>query len=209
MPVEESAGTAGLGALTEPKRCPRRGLGLAWLFLYALLELLHALLELRFASQLGSLRLHGACRRGQAPRRTSSFSDMLSSSERLQGAPAGRAVTSLLEDGGRALREERRRFGCARPRCGKTEGVMISRRRLEQGRRMRRTRSERGESVAQLGTVGRLLPGMTVPEMDQAALRIYVLNRMLQSRLPAGKQRRGEQQPRDQCSKISWRGQRR
>jgi len=74
---------------------------------------------------------------------------------------------------------------------------------------MRRTRSERGESVAQLGTVGRLLPGMTVPEMDQAALRIYVLNRMLQSRLPAGKQRRGEQQPRDQCSKISWRGQRR
>ena len=121
----------------------------------------------------------------------------------------GRAPGTDSEKDGRTLREERRRFGCARPRCGKTEGVMISRRRLEQGRRMRRTRSERGESVAQLGTVGRLLPGMTVPEMDQAALRIDVLNRMLQGRLPAGKQRCGEQQPRDQGSKVSWRGQRR
>jgi hypothetical protein len=36
-----------------------------------------------------------------------------------------------------------------------------------------------------------------------------VLNRVLQRRLPAGKQRRGEQQPRDQGSKASWRGQRR
>ena len=86
---------------------------------------------------------------------------------------------------------------------------MISGRRLEQGRGMRRTCGKRSESVAQLGTVGRLLPGMAVPEMDQAALRIYVLNRVLQSRLPAGKQRGGEQQPRDQSSKVSWRGQRR
>jgi hypothetical protein len=39
--------------------------------------------------------------------------------------------------------------------------------------------------------------------MDQAALRIYVLKRVLQSRLPADKQRRGEQQPRDQNPKIS------
>ena len=74
---------------------------------------------------------------------------------------------------------------------------------------MRRTCSEAAERVAQLGTVGRLLPGMAIPEMDQAALRIYVLNRVLQRRLPAGKQRRGEQQPRDQGSKASWRGQRR
>lgn len=57
---------------------------------------------------------------------------------------------------------------------------------------MRGTRGKRSEGVAQLGTVGRLLAGMGVPEMDQAALRIYVLNRMLQRRLPAGKQRRGE-----------------
>jgi hypothetical protein len=80
---------------------------------------------------------------------------------------------------------------------------MISRRRLEHGRRVRRTCGERSESVAQLGTVGRLLPGMAVPEMDQAALRIDVLKRVLQSRLPAGKQSRGEQQPRDQSPKIS------
>jgi hypothetical protein len=36
-----------------------------------------------------------------------------------------------------------------------------------------------------------------------------VLERVLQSRLPAGKQRGGEQQPRDQSSKVSRRGQRR
>jgi len=69
---------------------------------------------------------------------------------------------------------------------------MIRRRRFEQGRRIRRACSKRSQSVAQLGTVGGLLPGMAVPEMDQAALRIYVLNRMLQRRLPARKQRRGE-----------------
>ena len=68
---------------------------------------------------------------------------------------------------------------------------------------MRRTCGKRSESVTQLGTVWRLLPGMAVPEMDQAALRIYVLNRVLQSRLPAGKQGRGEQQPRAQSPKIS------
>jgi hypothetical protein len=44
---------------------------------------------------------------------------------------------------------------------------------------------------------------MALPKMDQAALRIDVLKRVLQSRLPAGKQSRGEQQPRDQSPKIS------
>jgi len=57
---------------------------------------------------------------------------------------------------------------------------------------MRGACGKRSQSVAQLGTVGRLLPGMGVPEMDQAALRIDVLNWMLQGRLPAGKQRHGE-----------------
>jgi hypothetical protein len=38
---------------------------------------------------------------------------------------------------------------------------------------------------------------MAVPEVDQAALRIDVLNRVLQRGLPAGEQRRGEQQPRE------------
>jgi hypothetical protein len=37
---------------------------------------------------------------------------------------------------------------------------------------------------------------MAVPEVDQAALCIDVLNRVLQGGLPAGKQRRREQQPR-------------
>jgi len=74
---------------------------------------------------------------------------------------------------------------------------MISLRRLEQGRGMRRACSQRSQSVAQLGTVGRLLTGMAVAQVDQAAPGIYVLNRMLQRRLPAGKQRRRKQQPRD------------
>jgi len=74
---------------------------------------------------------------------------------------------------------------------------------------MRRAGSERGKCVAQLGTVGRFLPGMAVADVDQAALRIDVLNRVLQSRLPAGKQRRGEQQPREQGPQVSWREQRR
>jgi len=120
-----------------------------------------------------------------------------------------RAPGTDSEKDGRTLREEWRRFGCARPRCRKTEGVMISRRRLEQRWRMRRACGKRGESVAQLGTVGRALPGMAVPEMDQAALRIYVLNRVLQGRLPAGKQHRGEQQPGEKGRQVSWRGQRR
>jgi hypothetical protein len=38
---------------------------------------------------------------------------------------------------------------------------------------------------------------MAVAQVDEAALRIEVLERVLQSRLPAGKQRRGEQQPRE------------
>ena len=74
---------------------------------------------------------------------------------------------------------------------------MISRRRLEQRRRMRRACCERGKCVAQLGAVGRFLPGMAVPEMDQPALRVYVLKRVLQGRLPAGKQRRCKQQARE------------
>ena len=57
---------------------------------------------------------------------------------------------------------------------------------------MHGTGGKRSQSVAQLGTVGRRLPGTGVPEMDQAAFRIDVLDRVLQSRLPAGKQRRGE-----------------
>jgi hypothetical protein len=57
---------------------------------------------------------------------------------------------------------------------------------------MHGTRGKRSQGVAQLGTVGRRLPGMGVAEMDQAAFRIDVLNRVLQSRLPAGKQRRCE-----------------
>ena len=56
---------------------------------------------------------------------------------------------------------------------------------------MRRAGSERGKCVAQLGTLGCFLPGMAVSDVDEAALRIDVLNRVLQSRLPAGKQRRG------------------
>ena len=86
---------------------------------------------------------------------------------------------------------------------------MIGRRRLEERLRERRARSERGKRVAQLGAVGRFLPGMAVADVDQAALRIYVLNRVLQSRLPAGKQRRSEQQPREESPQVSWRGQRR
>jgi len=38
---------------------------------------------------------------------------------------------------------------------------------------------------------------MAVAEMDQATLRIDVLNRVLQGGLPAGKQRRRKQQPRE------------
>jgi hypothetical protein len=87
--------------------------------------------------------------------------------------------------------------------------VVIGRRRFEQGRRMRRACCERGKCVAQLGTVGRFLPGMAVPDVDQAALRIEVLKRVLQRRLPAGKQRRREQQPREYSPQLSWRGQRR
>jgi len=103
----------------------------------------------------------------------------------------------LLEDGGRALREERRRFGYAWPRCGKTENVVIGRWRLEQRRRMRRACGQRCEGITELRAMGRLLPGMAVAEMDQATLRIDVLNRVLQGGLPAGKQRRRKQQPRE------------
>ena len=108
-----------------------------------------------------------------------------------------RTPASDSEKDGRTLGEERRRFGSAPPGGEETEGVMVGRRRLEQGRRMRGTCRERGKRVAQLGTVGRFLPGMAVPDVDQAALGIYVLNRVLQGRLPARKQRRGEQQPRE------------
>jgi len=121
----------------------------------------------------------------------------------------GRAPGTDSEKGGRTLGEERRRFGRARLGGGKTESVMTGCRRLEQGRRMRRAGSKRGKCVAQLGTVGRFLPGMAVANVDQAALRIDVLNRVLQSRLPAGKQRRREQQPREQGPQVSWREQRR
>ena len=97
----------------------------------------------------------------------------------------------------RTLCEERRRFGCARPRFGEPEGVPVGRRCLERERRLRRTRRQRSERVAGCGFFGGL-----APKVDEARA-VDVLQRVNERRLPAGKQGRGEQQPRDQSAKIS------
>jgi hypothetical protein len=69
--------------------------------------------------------------------------------------------------------------------------VPVGRGRLEGERRRRCARRERGEDVA-----GRRFFGGLTSEVNQARA-IGVLQRMDQGRLPAGKQRRREQQPRE------------
>jgi hypothetical protein len=90
---------------------------------------------------------------------------------------------------GRSLREEGRRFGCARPGFGRSKSVPISRRRLEAGRCVQRAGGQRGERIASW----RFFEGLAA-QVDETAA-VGVLQRMHQRCLPAGKQCCGEQKP--------------
>jgi hypothetical protein len=94
------------------------------------------------------------------------------------------------EKSGRTLREERRRL--REPPLGDRGDRVFAARdwSVERKRGLRRAGCKRGEHIA----VGRFVRRLAA-KMDQAR-RIGVLKRVNQRRLPAGEQRRGEEQPR-------------
>jgi hypothetical protein len=118
----------------------------------------------------------------------------------MRAIPFRRAPGNDSEKCGRALREERRRFGYTRPGFGRPKGVVIGRRRLEGERGVRRAGRQRGERVAELRAIGLRRSGVALAEVYQAAVRVGMLQRMQQRRLPAGEQRRSEDKPREEFS---------
>jgi hypothetical protein len=85
-----------------------------------------------------------------------------------------RAVRSLLEDDGRSLGEERRRFRDARRTVTDNEDCFGRNRCVEELQRPRRTGGQRRERIAQTGGIGPLPVVMAVGEVDEAAAAVGV-----------------------------------
>jgi hypothetical protein len=96
--------------------------------------------------------------------------------------------------GGRTLRAERRRIGGAwRALVTRRNKKFDMLRRDDRRRRIRRASGERGERIAQQPAVGLpVVVRVAAVEMDELAVLVDVLDRVLERRLPAGKQRDNE-----------------